>query len=270
MTVASNILEAPARGIRRWVMAASLVVALHVGGVALALHDWPEEEAADFPSGVISIELSPMTAVADQPADDAPLGPRTEEVAPKVATPAPPKVAEEHHEETPVAEKSPVSEPPVAVPEPVKKADEKPVTEKATPQPANPVEAAAAQQAAAPPKFESAPARASSASKQGRTTKPSKAQLTWQKALVLQLDRFKRYPSAARLKRVQGVTTVEFVIDRQGNVTSSRVAKSSGSDVLDAASLGVLARASPLPRPPGDIAAGRIELSLPIQFQFRD
>ena len=71
------------------------------------------------------------------------------------------------------------------------------------------------------------------------------------------------------MKRVQGVATVAFTIDRQGHVIASRLVDSSGSAVLDEEALDVLSRASPLPPPPDDMGAETLEISLPIQFKVR-
>jgi periplasmic protein TonB len=44
----------------------------------------------------------------------------------------------------------------------------------------------------------------------GERLKPSAAEVKWQRALLLHLNRHKRYPVEARSRHVQGVTQVEF------------------------------------------------------------
>jgi len=58
-------------------------------------------------------------------------------------------------------------------------------------------------------------------------------------ALVFgQLQKFKRYPSAARGK--SGTVIVRFVLNRAGDVIGSTVTKSSGNDVLDREAIEIL------------------------------
>lgn len=48
-----------------------------------------------------------------------------------------------------------------------------------------------------------------------------------------------------------------------------RVAKSSGSPVLDTEAIHGMARASPLPVPPSDMAGETFTLLLPFKFRFK-
>ena len=47
------------------------------------------------------------------------------------------------------------------------------------------------------------------------------------------LNRYKRYPASARMRRQEGVVSFRFTMDRQGHVLSYEIAKTSGSDALD-------------------------------------
>ncbi|MBO9579667.1 MAG: energy transducer TonB [Sphingobium sp.] len=69
----------------------------------------------------------------------------------------------------------------------------------------------------------------------------------YQRRLYDEVARHARYPAAARLKRLAGVTHLAFRIDRLGNVLESWVQDSSGSEMLDNAALEALNRALPLP-----------------------
>jgi periplasmic protein TonB len=93
---------------------------------------------------------------------------------------------------------------------------------------------------------------------------PSQEVAAWAKAVVVQLGRFKFYPPQAR--GVSGVVTVRVTVDRQGNVVSSRVVKSSTSAALDAAALDIFKRASPLPAPP---VGANITFTVPITYAWR-
>jgi protein TonB len=282
MTLGTDILETRRRRFGRWIAAAVLVVTLHVGGAAMALYTWPEE-IDEEPSGAIAIELAPLTATPDAPTEDLALGPQADEATPAAAAPQPEKTDEPRQQETLIAERSPAPDPEVAVSvsKPKEKMqDEKPTdrkedakkekTEKSR-QPAEqqPVQASAPTHASSPQRTETTRAMPT-ASRHGRSSKPSKAQLTWQKALRLQLERNKRYPSSARQQRQQGTSTVQFSIDRQGRVIAARLIASSGVRILDEEAVNVLSRASPLPPPPDDLGGAILELELPIQFKIKD
>jgi protein TonB len=282
MTLHAEIIETRQRRLGRWIAAAVLVATLHIGGAAMALYTWPEE-IDEEPSGAIAIELAPLTATPDAPTEDLALGPQAEEVTPAAAAPHPEKTDEPRRQETPLAEQSAAPHPEVAVPTPKpeeKKQDEKPVdrkedakkekTEK-SPQPTEqqPVQASAPAHAANPQKTETTRATPTT-SRRGRSAKPSKAQLTWQKALRLHLERNKRYPSSARRQRLQGTSTVQFTIDRKGRVIAAQLTASSGARILDEEAVNVLSRASPLPAPPDDLGGATLELALPIQFKIKN
>lgn len=80
------------------------------------------------------------------------------------------------------------------------------------------------------------------------------------------LERRKRYPSAAKRQRKQGVAQVRFSIDANGNVGSVRLTRSSGVPELDAEVVSLVRRASPVPAPPPGV--GRT-IVVPIQFSLR-
>jgi protein TonB len=99
----------------------------------------------------------------------------------------------------------------------------------------------------------------------GQIERPTSAALvTWQRSMVMQLERHKRYPPQARGE--QGVTTVVFTIDRQGHLLSSRVVHSAGSAILDDAALAMLGRAEPFPAPPPGIADELLSITVPIRY----
>lgn len=89
----------------------------------------------------------------------------------------------------------------------------------------------------------------------------------WEARLMSHIAQFRRYPEAARKKREQGVVYLWFRMDRNGNVLSARVDKSSGSPVLDQEALATLNRAQPLPRVPAD-RPSVLELELPIEYHL--
>ncbi len=66
-----------------------------------------------------------------------------------------------------------------------------------------------------------------------------------------------------------GTAVVKFTVDANGGVTSRRVAKSSGSKVLDDAALASLEKASPFPPIPKSLERDHLELSVPFKFTVR-
>jgi protein TonB len=89
---------------------------------------------------------------------------------------------------------------------------------------------------------------------------------TWEGQVLAQLNRHRRYPRAAQARRQQGVPYIRFVIDREGNVLSVRLERSSGVAVLDREAVALPKRAQPLPKPPADRPGATIELVAPVEF----
>jgi protein TonB len=94
---------------------------------------------------------------------------------------------------------------------------------------------------------------------------PGTGRDSWEGRVLARLERFKRYPSAARSRRRQGVTTIRFRLDRRGQVLSSSIENGSGNPDLDREALAMLARAQPLPPIPPD-RPDEIELVVPVEF----
>jgi protein TonB len=84
--------------------------------------------------------------------------------------------------------------------------------------------------------------------------------------VLAQLNRFKQYPRTARQARIQGVVMLHFVMDADGKVVSSDIAKSSGRPVLDAEALALIQRAQPLPALPVDFSTRTLDAVVPIEF----
>lgn len=61
------------------------------------------------------------------------------------------------------------------------------------------------------------------------------------------IERTKNYPRLARERGIQGVTLIRFKVKPSGDVESTEILKSSGSEILDAASIRTVYSAAPLP-----------------------
>ncbi len=102
-----------------------------------------------------------------------------------------------------------------------------------------------------------------------QTTPPSAELTQWQNALATHLGAFRRYPTAARSRGEQGTATIAFTIDRDGRLLSSRIVQSSGSPLLDEETLAMLARAQPMPKPPGTAPDSALSVVVPVRFDIR-
>ena len=103
----------------------------------------------------------------------------------------------------------------------------------------------------------------------GAAVRTPAALIRWQSALAARLARFKRYPAAARARGVQGIAKVAFTIDHEGHLLSSHIVESSGSSLLDGETLDLLARAQPMPKPPGDVPDSALSFIVPVRFNIR-
>jgi protein TonB len=85
----------------------------------------------------------------------------------------------------------------------------------------------------------------------------------WYKQIVRQLESRKQYPAAALPRREQGTVLILFRLDRQGQLVSSRISRTSGSATLDNAGLALVRHAQPFSPPPP--LAG-LQFSVPIRY----
>jgi protein TonB len=222
----------------RWIACFVVVVAAH-GTAALSLLE--SREASDFDAGapVVMLELPEAPAAPSMPPSDLAPGPPEMESEP---TP-PPK-----EETKPIEE---VAEVALPIPEP--------------PKPEPPVEQ---REATAAPSVEMPPSAAAPPTP-GAAVQTRATFIRWQSALAAHLERFKRYPSAARAQGEQGMAKVAFTIDHEGHLLSSRIVQSSGSSVLDEETLAMLARAQPMPKPPGNAPDSALSFVVPVRFNIR-
>ncbi|HZH28741.1 MAG TPA: energy transducer TonB [Azospirillaceae bacterium] len=278
-------------GGRRLRWGASLLVALAVhmaGGVASMLWQRPVEPAI---ATAVAIDLAlpwaaPAPAVGTPTASDPapadeprPMRQETTGSAPE-PDPTPP-------EPTPIPEPVPMPAPPVSpVPAAVPPPKPKPPQHRREPQPEKPalprhaaparantspeagVPAPTAEAPAAPPQSASPPPSAA-AGVGTPSAAPSPASSNWQGLLLRHLERRKQYPRAAERRRQQGVAHVRFTFDRQGNVRSVRLDRSSGHEALDEAAVALVAGASPLPALPPDSGQELVEIVVPVEYALR-
>lgn len=215
--------------------AAALTAHIVVGGLVLA---WSRPAVLTAPEPVVLVELAP----ADVPVTAAP-------VPEPVVTPPPARIP------PPVLER-PFEAPMVDAPLP------REVVTLPPPPPPQPVEPSAETTAEARPVPEPV-ADAVMDPKTQRQTADYFARLS------AHLNRRKSYPPSAKKARQQGVVTVRFTVDRDGNVSDASIKRSSGHEILDHATLELLQRVAPLPRFPDSLQRNHLTLSLPIDYSLR-
>jgi protein TonB len=84
----------------------------------------------------------------------------------------------------------------------------------------------------------------------------------------LRIERYKKYPHAARVRQIEGSVTVRFVIRPEGDIRSAEVVKTSGNRALDGAALMAVKEAAPFPKAPAHLFKGEIPLELTIMFEL--
>jgi protein TonB len=249
----------------RWSGAAAVVAAVHAGVIASYLLFGATDPPSGASAPAIIIELLPMPVAPESPVDLAP-GPEMVEAQP---VPEPPKPMEMQPVE-PLPKLDAPAE--VLLPSPEPMVEAKPTEELPEKPQETPIERVEPRQAAplttAPPRSErrNAPvARAPSSA----TAESSRAIEKWRDLLVTRLQRAKRYPASAQLRRAEGTATLSFSVDRNGRVLSQRIANSSGHSDLDREVLALLQRAQPLPSMPPAMPQSVVHLSVPIRFSVR-
>ena len=228
------------RGLSRWTLAGVTIVMAHAAIVAAVALWYARRPVEPTILPAIAVTLAPVESSSPEVQDqDIAVGPTMQQA--EATPPEPPKVEEkpvERVEQPP----SPPQQAEVTLPQVEPKEVEKP---KPVPQPPAP-------ETRAPPKND-------------RLGQFSEAGSNAYNALVFgHLQRFKRYPAAARGK--SGTVVVRFVLNRAGDVIESAVTKSSGNDVLDREAVAILQRASPFPAFPAAKSGTQDTYIAPVSF----
>ncbi len=262
MAIFSDIFKNPVK--RIWLFAAIGAIALHAGGVALAVSTFSGDDPDDE-LGAAGLEIGlELTAPRAEPTD-LPPGPDTE------ASAASPPVVQEKEvlKESELPQDKPVeSEDPDRV---VSENNSKHPTEDdpkvAAKQSIQSTESVAAEATATPTSEVAQQSDRSVTLAQGTGDSKQRVRTTWQKELVAHLDRHKRYPSDRA--QVNAEIIVNFVIDRTGHILSSSIVKGSGDPSFDAAALSMLQRSDPVPQPPPILADEGLSFTLPVMFRAK-
>jgi periplasmic protein TonB len=115
---------------------------------------------------------------------------------------------------------------------------------------------------------ENQPGKAATVAAQSKSTSSS-AFLAWKIQVYARINQNKVYPPSAEAKNEGGIVHLRFSLDRQGQLTGSRIIRSSGYKTLDNEALDLLRRAEPFPPPPAELAVP-IHLTVPVNYMNRD
>lgn len=278
----------------RWGVCLILALALHAAGAMVLLAHWQPNGEAVTSGPVILVDFAAEAAAPVSAQSDLPPGPRQPqadaEPAPLEPTetaslaPKPQKPAERAElKPKPELEPAPVSVPAaldndiVAEPAPT-------LTAMPPPRPHDAIERARAKEPkernervkrqrraslASAPSTAPRQARRAAAPTPGAGARDRHALPNWTSRLVARLERYKRYPAAAQARGEHGVARLAFSVDRKGRVHNARIVRSSGSVLLDRATLALVRRAQPLPPPPAGVRGARIPVVVPIRYRNR-
>jgi protein TonB len=237
----------------RWGACFALALCFHAIAVAALLAHWTENSDLVANAPVIIIDLAPLAVAPDTKPIELPPGPQQAEAEPE---PEPDPVKPVEKLELPPEPKAelPMAVTPPPMP-PQKPKEEKPKQQHASLPSAPNTAENKAERAAAP-----AP---------GASSRNPYAVPNWKSRLVATLERAKRYPPEAQARGEHGVAQLAFSVDRSGGVHNARIVRSSGSSVLDSATVALVERAAPLPPPPPELAGAQIAISVPIRYNVR-
>ena len=229
----------------------AVVLGVHALAIALALN-WTARPPIELPPQAMMVELAPVPA----PPPPAP---------PKVVTPPQPPAPVE---ELPIPKLAEAPKAEIAVQKPKPKPKPKPPkpVEKKLPDP--PKEKPSEEKPADTPPTP-APTEKSAAPAPGPSPAQLAAKASWQGTLLAHLAKYKKYPRSAQARGKEGLNRLRFVVDAEGNVLSFELVGRSGNADLDRATLEMIRRAQPLPKPPADMLNnGSIEIVAPFVYSL--
>ncbi len=259
-----SLFQANRADVLRWGLSATIVLIAHVS-VAAAIVGWDDTDESSDPVGAMVVELAPTPVAPQNTPTDIQPGPEMQQAEAAPERKADP--TEKHVDKVvkpDVKEQQDIPEqdkPDIAL----QKKTPEPQPEKPTPSEAQ----LAAPTTTAPQmsKVEMAAVAAAPLQTQFNLA-DSNAVPTWKRQVASKLERNKKYPSTAQARNETGVAQLEFSVDRQGHLKSSRIVKSSGSDALDSETLDLVKRAQPFPSPPAAMTGEEVFLVVPIRFNI--
>ena len=238
----------------RWSACLTLVLGIHAAGAVALLAHWHDDTERLAGAPAILVDFAPAPAAPAVVSPELPPGPpRLQQAAQPQAEPKP----ETAKLKTVEAEPAPAQTIDILPPP-------KPAQEHETKK--SPRRQASLASAPSPSVHR---ARRAVAPAPGASAQDPNALPNWKSSLLARLERYKRYPSEAQARGEEGVAQLAFSVDRGGRVHHARILRSSGSALLDRATLQLIERAQPLPPPPPGVGASGIAIVVPIRYHFR-
>jgi len=253
MTRHRDYLKKP--GATLWSCATLLTLGVYAGLTAWLLYNPTTTEAQAAPAAMM-IELAP-TPEAQVVKENLDVAPDT--VIRQQSSAPSAKPLEKLPKKTEPEKKKPPAKPPVPRVEQAREAlkeqkdtsaREDSTLDKAEREQAEAAKSQAATNTTAPPKADARPADRTAAAQSSAGAADPALKARWQSLLLAHLEKFKRYPQNARERGDRGNAYLQFEIDDEGKVLNANIVRSSGFAALDRATLDMISRASPVPRPP--------------------
>jgi periplasmic protein TonB len=245
----------------RWLIAALIVLALHVGIGAYLVLTRHIGMPPGQPPDALMINLAPVNASPppqpEQEEEKPQLQPveRVPEEPAVVSTPLPPPPP------IPTILETPVLPPPQPKPVPQKQEEpKKEVQKKEIQKPQKKAEKEKHRQEHSTQARELA--RHATAPAPGFS---GQSMASWESEVLARINAAKRYPEEARAAHETGTATLSFVVTADGRIAGAHLARSSGSATLDRETVAMASRIGQLPPPPN----GRAAISVPIHYSFR-
>lgn len=95
--------------------------------------------------------------------------------------------------------------------------------------------------------------------------------VVWESLVLAHLNKYKKYPKKAVLKRQEGVIVVKITLNKNGNVLKVELSKPSKFKVLNDEVLALVKRANPIPKPDLGLFSGEsLTIRIPIKFNIRE
>ena len=261
MTDLVDIERKPSR--RLWVLAAVAALALHVGGVALAVVHLQSEEG-DGSLGANAVEIGFELSSPKVTDESLPPGPDSD------ASLASPQLAEQKAEvkETDLPRDTPneTEEPDRIVTRNESKKPKEDDPKIAAVQTAASTESVAQDATSRQTLDEAAPeTETAKAPNIGIGKDKGKLTADWGRQISAYFELHKRYPKVARSRAAK--VKVNLVLNRLGNVLSVGIVESSGDPLYDEAAISMVRRSDPVPRPPAALTDEQFNYNLDVNFK---
>jgi protein TonB len=261
-------------GMRRWGVSAAAILAAHAALIAIGMN-WARpqpEPGVTLPA--IMVDMSPVSAAPQS----TPLERAPDQLMERADASPPEPVKQQEVVEEQIAPTPPQDKPEVVAP-PEQKLEMQPATEPAKPVPEakptpvkpkvvrpeakKPNDSTPAPRTAAPPRVERQAQAASAAS----AVATASAIAAYNQRVRAHLMRFHQYPAAANGQR--GLARLSFTLNRNGQVTGSRLGGSSGVAALDAQAMAMVRQAQPFPAFPPEVSYTSMPFNIPVEFKGR-